>query len=188
MKTLKLKLLTFLSVIGLVGISLNSWSQQTTGLSRQDLKEVKKGQLAANFVVLDSMLNSRSFVLQANILENKYGDMVNVVPNLNFIQVTGSTGVLQTGSVSGTGFNGVGGVTAEGKLSSWSISKNTKRMTLNVQFSLITNVGNYDVSMMVTPDNVATATIRGLGPGSLTWDGHIESPDNSRVFKGRNTI
>ena len=85
MKTLKLKLLTFLSVIGLVGISLNSWSQQTTGLSRQDLKEVKKGQLAANFVVLDSMLNSRSFVLQANILENKYGDMVNVVPNLNFI-------------------------------------------------------------------------------------------------------
>ena len=148
MKTLKLKLLTFLSVIGLVGISLNSWSQQTTGLSRQDLKEVKKGQLAANFVVLDSMLNSRSFVLQANILENKYGDMVNVVPNLNFIQVTGSTGVLQTGSVSGTGFNGVGGVTAEGKLSSWSISKNTKRMTLNVQFSLITNVGNYDVSMM----------------------------------------
>jgi len=187
MKTLKLKILTLLLIFGFFSISQNSSSQEPR-LSREDLREVKKVQMAANFIVLDSILNSRSFVLQANILKNKYGDIATVVPNLNFIQVNGSNGILQTGSVSGTGFNGVGGVTAEGSLSSWSMSKNTKRMTLNVNFSLVTNVGNYDVSMMVTPDNVATATIKGLGPGSLTWDGHIEVLGSARIFKGRNTL
>jgi hypothetical protein len=186
MNNLKFKILTFFWILALCGNSFNSYSQRAD-VSRKDIKEFRKAQLAANYVILDSLITSRNFVLQANYLENKYGDRVNVAPNLNFIQVNGPTGVLQTGLVSGMGFNGVGGVTAEGNLASWEILKNAKKLTLNVQFSLVTNIGNYDISMFVTPDNVASATIRGLGPGSLTWKGHLVAPGSSRVFKGRDT-
>jgi hypothetical protein len=42
--------------------------------------------------------------------------------------------------------------------------------------------------MNVSSDNYATATITGLGPGNLTWQGHIATVGNSRIFKGQNTI
>jgi hypothetical protein len=31
-------------------------------------------------------------------------------------------------------------------------------------------------------------TMKGTGPGQLTWGGHLETIDNSRIFKGQNTI
>jgi hypothetical protein len=174
-------------ILGFFWISVNSNSQDKK-LSRHELKEVRKAQMVLNFNYLDSLLNSKVFVLEADILRNKYGEIVNVVPTLNFIKVDVSHGVLQTGSNFSMGYNGVGGVTAEGSLGGWKISKNAKKLNYMLHFSLLTNLGNYDVSMTVSANNRAVATIRGLGPGELTWEGHLVAIDNSLVFKGRNTI
>jgi hypothetical protein len=57
-----------------------------------------------------------------------------------------------------------------------------------LQFSLLTQIGFYDISMNISSDNRARATIRGLGRDQLTWDGHLETIGNARVFKGQNTI
>ncbi len=174
-------------ILGLFCISLNGNSQESK-LNRQELKEVRKAQMAANFNILDSLLNAKSFVLEADFLQNKYGDRIQVVPLLNFIKVDQSNGILQTGSNSSVGYNDVGGVTAEGSIGSWKLYKDAKKLTCRLQFSLLTNIGNYDVSMFVTADNNATATITGLGPGELTWQGHLQTINNSGVFKGRNSI
>jgi hypothetical protein len=124
----------------------------------------------------------------ADFLQNYYGERVNVVPSLNFIKVSGSTGILQTGSNNSMGYNGVGGVTAEGTIGKWEVQKNMRNLTHTLHFNLMTNIGIYDVFMDVSVNNNATATITGLGPGKLTWEGHLETLDNSRVFKGQNTI
>jgi hypothetical protein len=187
MKTMRFKIVSLFFIIGLLGISLNSNSQERK-LSRQELKEVRKAQLTTNFYLLDSLLRSKTFVLEANFLQNKYGDRINVTPNLNFIKLDESTGVLQTGSVYGMGFNGVGGVTAEGSIGRWNIYRDVKNLSFRLQFSLFTNIGTYDVSMIIGSDNRATATITGLGPGRLSWQGYLVTLENSRVFKGRNTI
>jgi hypothetical protein len=42
--------------------------------------------------------------------------------------------------------------------------------------------------MTVSADNNAIATITGLGPGRLTWEGCLVTINNSRVFKGKNTL
>jgi hypothetical protein len=167
-------------------ISINSNSQNIK-LSRQEQKEVRKAQMAANFYILDSLLNSKSFVLEADFLRNEYGERVNVVSTLNFIKVDKSNGILQTGSNFAMGYNGVGGVTAEGNVGSWEIDKDSKKSICRLRFNLLTNIGNYDIFMIVTSDNHATASITGLGPGKLTWEGHLETIDNSRVFKGQDT-
>jgi hypothetical protein len=186
MKTMKMKMVSLFWILGFFWISVNSNSQDSK-LSRHEKKEVEKARMALNFNILDSLLNAKRFVLEADMLRNKYGEIVNVVPTLNFIKVDESNGVLQTGSNFSMGYNGVGGVTAEGSLGGWKISKNSKKLNYVVQFSLLTNLGNFDVSMTVSANNHAVATIRGLGPGDLTWDGHLVTINNSGVFKGRNT-
>jgi hypothetical protein len=186
MKTMKMNIVSPFLILGFFWIFLNSNSQDVK-LSRQERKEVKKAQMAVNFYILDSLLNSKSFVLEADYLQNGYGVRVPVLPTLNFIKVDQFNGILQTGSNLGMGYNGVGGVTAEGNIESWKIYKDVKKLYYSLQFSLLTNLGHYDISMTVNSDNKATATITGLGPGRLTWEGHLTTVNNSRVYKGQNT-
>jgi hypothetical protein len=175
-------------VLGLLSVTIPGNSQNVK-LSRQERKEVRKAQMEANFAILDSLLNAKSFILEADFLMDKYGHMVPVVTMLNFIRVHNTNGVIQTGSNSPSmGYNGVGGVTAEGKIGVWKISKDFKRMVYDVHFSILTQLGAYDVNLMVTADNSASATISGTGPDRLTWKGHIATLNNARVFKGQNTI
>jgi len=187
MKTIRFKIVSLFCILGLLGISLNSNSQERK-LSRQELKEVRKAQMTANFYILDSVLRAKTFVLEADYLKNRYGDRIFVTPNLNFIKLDESTGILQTGSNFSMGYNGVGGVTAEGSIGRWKMYRDEKKLTFRLQFSLFTNIGTYDVSMLIGSDNRARATITGLGPGNLTWEGYLVTIGNSRVFKGHNTL
>ena len=187
MKTMKTTMASLFLMMGLFGLMDNS-NAQNTKLTRQELKEARKTELTMNFNILDSLLNAKSFVLEADYLQGRYGDRIPVMSNLNFIKVNESTGILQTGSSFSQGYNGVGGVTAEGAIDSWKVYKDAKRMNYTVHFSLITNIGHYDVLLNVSANTRASATITGLWPGRLTWDGHLVTIDNSRVFKGQNTI
>lgn len=170
-----------------MGSATKGYSQERK-LTRQEQKELRKAQLLANYYALDTLLNMRNFVLEADFLRDKYGVRVPVPSNLNFIKVDGTQGVLQTGNYSGMGYNGVGGATAEGAIGIWEISKNPKKQFYTVHFSMNTNIGNYDIFLTVTSSNNAEATISGLGPGRLTWEGHLEMTYNSRVFKGQRSI
>lgn len=176
-----------LLITGFILLSLYSNSQDVK-LSRQERKEVRSAQMTANFYNLDTILNSKSFVLEADFLQNDDGERIAVNSSLNFIKVDVLNGILQTGSYSGSGYNGVGGVTAEGKIDSWKINRDLKRLSYSLSFSILTNIGHYDVFMRVTADNHASSTITGLGHGKLTWDGHLEALNNSRVFKGQETF
>jgi len=185
MKTMKLYIGSlFLVVAGLCGLTSYSFSQDAK-LTRQERKDIKNAQLMANYYALDSVLNARAFVLEADYLQNRYGEKILVSSNLNFIKVVESNGVLQTGSYSGFGYNGVGGVTAEGKIQSWKIYKNPKKLSYTVHFSIQSSIGHYDILMNVSANTRASATITGLGPGNLTWEGHLVTLYNSRVFKGQ---
>jgi len=163
-------------------------SSQDAKLSRKERKEIEKIQKTENFYILDSLLNSRNFVLEATYLRNKYGNFISVSSMINFVRVNGSKGVLQTGSYQGIGSNGVGGTTAEGTIGLWEIKRNVKNQTYTLRFNLLTNIGNYDVLLIVSSDNRASATITGSTSVKLIWDGYLKTLDNSRVFKGQNAI
>jgi hypothetical protein len=66
--------------------------------------------------------------------------------------------------------------------------KNLKNHTFWLQFTVVTNIGIYDVAMTVYANRYAKATISGLSMGKLIYDGRIEALYNSRVYKGRNSI
>ena len=176
----------FLS-IGLFLISFNINSQDVK-LSRQEQKEAKRDKQYFNFQVLDTILENKSFVLEADFLENQYGMRSPVLSDVNFIKVDSTNAVLQTGTSLNMGSNGVGGATAEGRMSNLKIVKNVKNMSFLLRFTMVSDIGIYDVSMTINSDRAARATITGLSRGELIYVGRIKTINNSDFFKGHNSI
>lgn len=186
MKTVKIKIVSVLFILGLLQIPFNGNSQDVKP-SKQERKELKEAQDNINFNILDSLLTSRRFVLEADYLQNKIGDIIPVSSTLNFVKVDGENGILQTGSDLLRGSNGSGGVTTEGNISKYKVHKNYKSLTHRVTFNLVSNLGVFNIDMNVTSGNSASATITSTSSGRLTWRGKLMAADHSRVFKGMET-
>lgn len=101
--------------------------------------------------------------------------------------VNAETGVIQTGSNFRIGYNGVGGITAEGTIGKMEIQKNQKSMSYSVKFNILTTIGAYDIFMNVNSDFQARATITGTTSGRLIYSGRLEPLYGSRVYKGQRT-
>jgi hypothetical protein len=173
-----------LLALGFCWISLNCNSQNIK-LTRQEQKAANNAQLYANFQAIDTLLKQKRFVLEADFLENQYGERVPVSSTINFVRVDTTEVVLQTGSNFRMGSNGVGGVTAEGKLDNYSIDKNFKTLSYFIKFNVMTNVGIYNITILIKANNDAQATITGTWSGKLVYDGELKALYNSRAFKGQ---
>lgn len=187
MKTSTVKLSSLFLAIGLLLVSFNSNSQDIK-MTRQEKKEARKIVQYTNFQVLDSMITGRSFVLEADYLENQYGNRTPVLSTLNFVMVDSSNVVLQTGSNNRMGSNDIGGTTAEGNIQNLKIDKDLKNLSYSLAFSVTTDIGTFDIYMTINSDRYARATISGITPGKLIWFGRVETLSDSHVFKGRNSI
>jgi hypothetical protein len=187
---MKISFLKLECVLLTIGLFLNSHNlnSQDIKVSRQEKKEAKRDIELFNFQVLDTIIENKSFILEADFLQNEYGGKIQVLPNLNFIKVDSSNGVIQTGSISNMGYNGVGGTTAEGSIRGMKIVKNLKNLSFYLRFTLVSDIGIYDVSMTIYSNRSAMATITGLTRGKLVYDGRIENIYNSGFFKGNPSI
>jgi hypothetical protein len=157
-------------------------------LSKKEIRALKKQKKDAELKILydsiSQVLDSRQFVLEADFLDNLKGRRINVLSSLNFVKVDTTYSVIQIGSNRGLGYNGVGGVTAEGNVTRWKMEKNDKKKSFQVSMTVMTNIGIYDVFMDISADGDASAIISGLRPGRLRYDGKIVPLDESTVFKG----
>jgi Domain of unknown function (DUF4251) len=186
MKTLLSYITALIMVTALSGFNGHLFSQELKQ-DRKSKKEARKAEMAANFQVQDTILAMGRYVLEANYLQDKYGSMVTVSSNLNFIMVNGLKGVLQTGTDLRQGYNGVGGITAEGSVEAYKMGRNTKNLSHTITFNLITNLGTFNILMTVFADDTAQATISGSTSGRLTWKGQLVPLYKSKVYKGQQT-
>jgi hypothetical protein len=184
MKKLTIKSMGLFLTIGLCLMSARI-SAQETKLTGQEQKEATRNIMLANYKLLDSLVTGKNFVLKADFLENQYGERIIALPMVNFIRIDPENAVLQTGNNASIGYNGVGGVTAEGKIISWKLMRDEKNLTFFIQFSVLTSTGSYQVAMRIDSNNNAQATITGLTRGRLTYDGHLETINDLRIYKGQ---
>jgi len=82
-------------------------------------KEKRNAEIEEQFQLNKSMLENRDFVLEADRLLDRRGNTVIVNSSINFIAVDSATAIIQIGSNYRLGPNGVGGVTAKGKITKW---------------------------------------------------------------------
>jgi uncharacterized protein YggL (DUF469 family) len=174
------KLIMFLIFI----LSANLMIGQTkddSSLSKREKRKVKEEQ---QYQHIKELLQNKSFVLEANTLMDRYGNRAIVSPGINFVSVDSTEAFIQVGSINNIGPNGVGGVTAKGKISDWQIDENKKNNSFYIRMNVMSPIGIYDVSFSISPSGKATAQLTGLSAGQLTFDGNIVPWEQSIVYVG----
>ena len=178
-------------IIILVGsmMLLPAFSQELSKKEQKKLnKELKKEQQAKDAELkaemVDLMIVYQRFVLEADKLRDKRGNTIQVNANLNFIASDSINGVIQIGSNSYVGLNGVGGFTLEGPISNYKYTKNEKNGSYNVSYNIRSTMGNYDIRMTAFPDGRADATVGSNWPSKVNYSGYLVPPAQSRVYKG----
>lgn len=171
-------------------LALPAFTQELSKKEQRQLeKELKKEQQAAEAAqkaeVVGAMVEYQRFVLEANTLRDKRGTSVQVSSNINFISADSLTGVIQVGSNTYIGRNGVGGVTVDGSIADYKYTLHEKSGSYNISYFLRTPVGSYDVQITARPDGRADATVRSTTWGDqLRYSGFLVPIGISRVYKG----
>lgn len=171
----------FLAFIILAITVMAQGNDKNSGLTR---KQKKEAELEKAYQLTKQMLENKNFVLESDFLENRYGYRVPVVSNLNFISVDSTQAIIQIGSNSRIGPNGVGGVTAKGNITQWDLKVNEKQKTFTLRINVMTTIGIYDVFFDIMASGQSRALLTGLSSGRLTFDGRLVQPGESSIYVG----
>lgn len=184
----------FIFVIVLVFLSSNLRAQEDDLISPKEQKKLAKEEQKAQKAreqeqiksVIKYILEQKRFVLEADYLADGKGNRIPVSSNLNFIAVDSTEGVIQIGTLSGAGWNGVGGITTEGKITKYDlkVSQGKKSTSYNLMLVIMTSLGIFDVSFYISESGSADATVRSTTRGQLRYSGNIVPVNQSRVYKG----
>jgi hypothetical protein len=184
-RTMLLSLLVLLSYVSFAQIEEPVETSEQKQLRKQAKKEARKLEEEKALALTKQLIDARQFLLIADYIGNNTGNKIPVSSNINFLKIDTTNCVIQIGSLNGIGYNGVGGVTAEGRISSFKINQNKKGDTFTLRVITNTAIGTYDIVIFVNAFGNADATITGMSYGALKYYGRIIPIDNSRVYQGR---
>ena len=187
MKSLLTFLLAFVIVLG--AFSQEEIQQLSPGELKKLQKEQRKAEKAAEADRMTEltkfMVEQQQFVLEADYLSDKYGQRVTVTPTINFVLIDSLVGTVQFGDAMAIGYNGVGGVTVDGRLTKYEYSVIGKKQdAYSIRLILMSSIGTYDITLMVSSQGTADAQIRGNWSGQLNYHGKLVPLTLSRVYKG----
>lgn len=187
MKSLMSFLLAFVLVLGAFS------QEETQQLSKKELKRLQKEQKKADQAaeadrmgeLTKFMVEQHQFVLEADFLSDKYGQRVPVTPTINFVLIDSLVGTVQFGNAMALGYNGVGGVTVDGRVTKYEYSViGKKKDSYSIRLILMSSIGTYDITLLINSQGYGDAQIRGNWSGQLNYHGKLIPLTLSRVYKG----
>lgn len=155
-------------------------------LEREQRKLQKELITQSTSRLVDSLINNRNFIIEAQYIGDQTGQRVVVDEKINFIIVDSSKIVIQYGSMGALlGYNGLGGITTDGNITKFEVKRTGRdKESYSIQLSAMTSVGMYDIFILISPDGNSTATIGGLSRGKLVYYGNVIPIKGARIFKG----
>jgi hypothetical protein len=187
--------LLFLALILLPALSFTQYTSEDEVMTKKEKKQLEKEYRQAAReeeertmkLLVDSMINLHRFVLEADYVSGKTGSRVPVSSTINFIIVDSAEAVIQLGSFSGIGYNGVGGITIEGNITRYEVSMKEGKngVTYSLRIYLMANIGIYDIQFWISSSGSADASVRGNTSGVLNYSGNIVPIYTSRIYKAR---
>lgn len=180
MKKSILFLIVFSIAIGL--------SAQEDQKSRKEKREARKqqelAQQQANRIMQESWVDAKTFVLEADQVFGKKGQLFQLSPATNFVYVNGDQAVLQLSFNGLIGWNGVGGITIKGKITKYSYDAKNKNKPILVRMSIQGTEGFQDVTMWISSNGKGEAQITDIQGNRIRFTGNILSLEDSKVFIG----
>ncbi len=172
--------------IGFLIASATTYGQENDKKAKKQAKKEAKAQLEQQrTALLAQAIDSSTFVLEADRLQSRKGSTVNVSSTLNFIAVDGKEAFIQIGSNYVAGYNGVGGISVDAKITKLDVNKNEKKGSYLIRLMCMSSVGTFDISISSNPDGqITSATVSSMGRGKLTYQGQLVPLWQSTVYKG----
>jgi len=184
MKTILLAFLSLTISTTILAQSPTLTKKEQKKILKEERAKQKALELEQSAKLVEHMISRRRFVLEANMLFDKYGNSNSVQSSINFIAIDSLSGVIQIGNPMYIGSNGLGGITITGKVRNYKWEKNEKRGNYTVFFNISSTMGTYDVNMSIGGSAHADATVRGTFSGSIRYSGNLVHPAKSSIFKG----
>jgi hypothetical protein len=178
MKTIIVLLLFAVAAAGMM-------AQHDASHTTPSTKEKKESEEDKQYLLNKEMLENRDFVLEANYLQDHRGNRRFVNHMINFVQVDSTTAIIQVGSDYRIGPNGVGGITAKGRITNWKLTEDKKSKTFSLYINVMTQIGIYDLFFRIYPFSGSTASLTGLSYGQLTFEGELHPYSESSIYEGQ---
>ena len=162
------------------------FAQEDKKLSRKEKKELKKQQQLVQKQALLDLINSQNWVIEAHTVFDRYNQSYQLNPTINFIGIKGDEGALQLGFDGLIGWNGVGGVTIDGKVTKYEVKEGKKNSSLTVSLRFQgRGVGSASINVTLNSSGQASSRVSGDFGDRITFSGIIKSLDESTVYKGQ---
>ena len=183
----KLALLMIVFVMSLSSFAQEISKEEWRKMSREERKAYKQKVLLENHQKTMEVLTSRAWVLEAHQIQDRYGESAMIEPNLNFVGVAGEHSSVQLGSSGDIGWNGVGGITVDGNVRKYELKEGKKPGSgAHVRISVMgAAAGHIDMSILISADGNATATLSDNTGDKLIYRGKIVPLAESIVYKGQ---
>ncbi len=156
-------------------------------MTKKQRKEAKMLKAVEDKKVLLEAVKDRTWVLEAHTVFDRYGNSYFTSPNTNFIMINGDQSVIQLAFPFYFGYNGLGGITFDDRVSSYDINEGDKPdsgINVNIQVSGV-NIGHASVSISSAANGQARATVYGPWGWRITYQGNLVPLDESNAYEGQ---
>lgn len=184
-----MKKIGFALIIVLLSASVFAQTKAERKAAKKAKKEAKLQQDLANAEILITIVESKRFVLEANTLYDRSGQSFNLSSNLNFVGFDGENSTIQLAFQQLVGWNGVGGVTVDGKITQLEVKQKEGSATFSVDARVL-NKGGGLVTMIfrISSNGSARVDMSGSFGERLSFQGNIVPLTNTAVYKGTPTF
>jgi len=157
-------------------------------MTRQEKRAMKKKQREAvnmaQFEQAKQALENGDWVLEANRLYTKWGRLINVSNQTNFVSLENNTAYMQLAFNGHTGPNGLGGITLKGKPTQIKMTED-KNGNITYQMSVIGNALTADITVRLSKgNNYADAEVSAATTSArLRFAGQLVPLDQSTTYR-----
>ena len=182
MNTIGMIILVVLSQLGVPSQASDKTKKELRKQEKAEKKLEKERILKQNLDSIRSMVQSKTFALEVNMLRGRHST-INVLDANNFIKVNGDQVLIQTAFPHRFGFNGLGGITINGRITQYDIFEDDNNVRINMQVSTI-ELGHASLSITLNAPGNAWAYLRGNFGLQVSFNGQFAALDDTRQFEG----
>ncbi|GAB5524853.1 MAG: DUF4251 domain-containing protein [Roseivirga sp.] len=188
-KVMRKYMLMMMAVMLVMTIAIAQEEKTVEKLEGKELRKQRKKDRLALFELQkqegSSLMEDRDFVLQAERIGGKNSIPINVASQINFIRIDGDDLIVQYGLNTGTGRNGLGGVTYEGKIRRFDTKDLGEGKTYNTRIQFFTPYLNGVATINIRiRGNQAQASVWSNGQ-VLNFEGFYASNENSTIAQSQ---
>ncbi len=182
----------FLLLMVLIVLNIKSIAQDQDKSKEKQKKELKSAKKAykdsvktSGIMHLNSLIIGRKWTLETDIVYGEHGKFFNVNPIYNFVSVQNEGGIIQLSFNNVVGWNGMGGVTVEGRISDYEVLQPKKEGGgVTLKAVITSQASSADMTLRVLNNDRAEVSIKGVWGLRLTFSGRLMHASESGVYKG----